>query len=213
MINRACSLVVLAAIGCGRNSPQNATPVPSAVASPTAVPIALPTATAIATAIPTPAPSANEALVFQIATNIEMVPYCLPFPSTYLKEDFSERWEHGRKVFTKPQAHGSNVPPSRMEFQGTCGPRSLKQIYEDDRKAIIAEVGEKAITVSALREKSFALSWKNGQRIRYGKMWIAPNDPGCFVRATFDYQESDRAAFDTIIAKVASSDPACPKGS
>ena len=32
---------------------------------------------------------------------------------------------------------------------------------------------------------------------------------GCFVRATFDYDARERAAFDTIIARVVRADPAC----
>lgn len=142
-----------------------------------------------------------------------MVPYCLPYPAAYLAEDFSERWEHGHKVFTHAAPPGDNkkVAPSRMDLQGTCGPRSLKELYEADRKTIIAEVTEKAMTMSVLRDKSYVLSWRSGDRIHYGKMWVAKNDPGCFVRATFDYDSQEREVFDIIIGKVAAADPTCPK--
>lgn len=148
-----------------------------------------------------------------MAHNNEQVPYCLPYPASYLKEDFSERWEHGRKVFVRiAPSKGSKGKPSRMEFSGSCGPRSLGELYDDDRKNIIAESGsEKAMTMSVLRKDSYVLSWRKDDRIHYGKMWIAKNDPGCFVRAIFDYDVSEREAFDAIIPKVVAADPACPQ--
>lgn len=207
------------ALACSRAPTVNQ--VPSSTPPTPTLPEKAATSTATATAVPvasalpsSPATAWSvDALAFKTAKNMEMVPYCLPYPSAYLPEDFSERWEHGHKVFTrKLQAtDDKKSPPARMEFQGSCGPRSLKELYEADRKAIIAEVSEKAMTMSVLRDKSYVLSWRKNDRIHYGKMWIAANDPGCFVRATFDYDNKEREIFDTIIGKVAAADPTCPK--
>jgi hypothetical protein len=142
--------------------------------------------------------------------NIEMVPYCLPYPSAYMKPDTSERWEHGRKVFVRKAPASARIKPSKMELSGSCGERSLEQIYKADLKSITTETPGAAISVSTLGPSSFAISWREGDRIHYGRMWIAKGDPGCFVRATFDYDVSERAAFDKIIAKVAAASPACP---
>ena len=154
------------------------------------------------------ADASADVFAFQLARNLEMVPYCLPYPSAYLEEDRSERWEHGRKVFTA-RSRTRGVKPSRMDLAGTCGPRSLKELFEADRKDIEAEVPRAVISVSRLERDSYALSWRIGDRIHYGKMWTAKGDAGCFVRATFDYDARERAAFDTIIARVVRADPAC----
>jgi hypothetical protein len=138
-----------------------------------------------------------------------MVPYCLPYPSAYLEEDRSERWEHGRKVLTA-RARSTGVTPSRMDLSGTCGPRSLKELFEADKKDIEGLTPRATITVSKLDRDSYALSWRVGDRIHYGKMWSAKKDAGCFVRATFDYDVRERTAFDTIIPRVISADPTCP---
>lgn len=186
---------------------------PSEAATAPAV-VTAPKAASSSADVPAPSPSATDpkavsALGFRTVQNIEMVPYCLPYPSTYLSADTSERWEHGRKVFTRKSTK-KGAPASRMDLQGVCGPRSLAQLYEDDRKQIASEVPKEAITVSTLRGSSYALSWSKGDRIFYGKMWAAKNDPGCFVKATFEYDTSERATFDTIISHVASADPECP---
>ena len=150
-----------------------------------------------------------DAFAFRTVTNIEMVPYCLPYPSAYLEEDTSERWEHGRKVFTA-RTRTKDVRPSQMDLSGTCGPRSLKELFEADKKDIESRSPGATITVSRLERESYALSWRVGDRIHYGKMWSARGDAGCFVRATFDYDLRERRAFDTIIARVVSADPVCP---
>ena len=97
-----------------------------------------------------------------------------------------------------------------MELAGSCGSRSLKEIYEADRKNIESQVSASAITVGRLQSDAFVLSWRAGDRIHYGKMWSAKGDAGCFVRATFEYGEAERSTFDTIIATVAAADPTCP---
>ena len=63
-----------------------------------------------------------------------------------------------------------------MDLAGTCGTRSLKELYEADRKDIETQVPPAAITVSRLDRGSYALSWRIGDRIHYGKMWTARAD-------------------------------------
>jgi hypothetical protein len=121
-------------------------------------------------------------------------------------EDFSERWEHGHKVFVHRVGSAST---SKMEVAPACGSRSLKEMFDDDKKNITAEDPKVAFAVAALRPESYTLSWRARGRILYGKVWAAAGDPGCFVRVKFDYGEAERAAFDTIIAKVAATTPDC----
>lgn len=140
---------------------------------------------------------------YAMLTNLEMVRYCLPYPSSYMAEDRSERWEHGRHVFVH-QATGA-----KLDIRGWCDETPLKERYESDRARIVTEQHGAPLALNVFHSDSYVLSWKEGKRIHYGKVWASKEEKGCFVGATFDYDESERTLFDQIVSKVTRTDPTC----
>ena len=195
-------------VACRENAPlavasRDAAP-PSLSASATAAAVVPTTATPLASA-----DAASDLLAMRTMRNIEMVPYCLSYPSALMKEDDSDRGEHGRKAFVlKSGKAGPNR--ARMVFSGTCGPTALNELFERDQKDIARDAPDVKFSVKALRADSYALSWRKGDRIHYGKLWTANGDPGCFVRVVFEYGDAERGLFDPIVSRVTASRPDCP---
>ena len=113
----------------------------------------------------------------------------------------------------RPRISPSRAPRQRERARATTSRRSRSCAAPRlvNRPTSGSLVPPATITVSRLERDSYALSWRIGDRIHYGKMWTAKNDEGCFVRATFDYDVRERVAFDAIIAKVTAAGPACPR--
>lgn len=189
-------------LACSRTSPPG-TEKPEGGAAPPAPPSATTLASTPA-AVPSASAAPVDELRYETVTNPEIVPYCLPVPTSYLQEDRSERWEHGRKVFSK------KAPPGRMDLLGFCVEKKLEAMFAEERKAIVAEAGAK-LTVDALKADSYALSWSSKGRIHYEKTWAPKDDAGCFVRAAFEYDPGDQPTFGKVVAKVAAATPSCPK--
>ncbi len=188
---------------------------PLALASRAAAPPPPSASGAVATVVPAhPVALASvdagaDPLAMRTMRNIEMVPYCLSYPSALMKEDDSDRGEHGRKAFVlKSGRVGPNR--ARMVFSGTCGPTALNELFERDQKDIARDAPDVKFSVKALRADSYALSWRKGDRIHYGKLWTAKGDPGCFVRVVFEYGDAERGLFDPIVSRVTASRPDCP---
>lgn len=165
-------------------------------------------------AVLTPTPDASvEAASDPLATrtmqNIEMVTYCLSYPSALMKEDDDARGEHGRKAFVLKSGK-AGPKRARMDWSGTCGPTALSELFERDQRDIVRGAPDAKFSVKALRGDSYALSWRVGERIHYGKLWTAKGDPGCFVRVVFEYGAAERALFDPIVSRVTASRPDCP---
>lgn len=146
----------------------------------------------------------GENLSFTMLTNLEMVKYCLPYPSRYMEEDTRERWEHGRHLFVQRATN------AKLDMRGWCSETPLKELYEKDRARVMKEHPGATFALNVFHSDSYVLSWKVGKRIYYGKVWSSKDDKECFVGATFDYDESERITFDQIVSKVARTDPTCP---
>jgi hypothetical protein len=54
------------------------------------------------------------------------------------------------------------------------------------------------------------LSYAEAGHIFYGKLWKAKDDPGCFVKAVFEYDVSERAIWDQALPKIVAQGPGCP---
>lgn len=197
---RLVSFAALALLGCARReAPAAAREVPGASAGRATTTPSSSLATAATSASPAP-----DAPGFTVVRNLEISPYCLPYPSV-MTEDTSERWEHGRRVFVLPKGQ------ARMDFAALCPSETLAALYADDRRGVEAAAPKEAITVSALHATDYVLSWSAGGRIHWMKVWARPNDAGCFVRVHADYVESERARFDRVLPRVSAADPAsCP---
>ena len=139
-----------------------------------------------------------------LARNIEQVPYCVLYPSPYLQLDTQERLEHGHQVYRSQNGR------SKMSLSPSCGSRPIAQMFEDDKKSIQKEHPGIAFSVSTLKDDAYALSYGKAGRIFYGKLWKAPGDAGCYIKAIFEYDESERAIWDKALPKIVARPPSCP---
>jgi hypothetical protein len=169
-----------------------------------AAPVAPPSAVARATATASATLASVVPPDMALARNIEQVPYCVLYPAPYLKPDSTERLEHGHQVFRSQNGR------SKMSLSPSCGTRTLAQMFDDDKQDIQKKHPGVAFTVSSIKGDGYALSYAEAGHIFYGKLWKAKDDPGCFVKAVFEYDVSERAIWDQALPKIVAQGPGCP---
>jgi hypothetical protein len=174
---------------CDREKPAStAAPSATSVASVPPVPLVPPAPPSAAVS----SPPADER--YETVTNIEQIVFRFPYPASYLKEEPSG--VRAKKVFV------SHDKKATMILQGMLTDRPLAELYARDRNDIAKDHPGAKIALSALKDRSFVLSWSAGGRITYVKKWLT--DDKDVVMAFFEYPESEKDAFDRIIPRVTS---------
>lgn len=188
-------------IGASLHVLSNSTPQPAARVTPvSAGSVRAPTDDAAVPKAANPVGSAE--LAYAVVENIELVPYCLPYPAR-MKEDARDRGTHGRHAFV------SAGSATKLVFDTSCGPRSHAELHMDDVAKLRAERPNVTFDFDSLRSDGYVISWHAGRALHFGRVWTAPDEDGCFVRAILDSDEGDRPTFDAVVRKLTSASPRC----
>jgi len=160
---------------------------------------------------PPPPPSRGTGgvqLRYSETRNLEMVPYCFAYPSTLFRES-TEKREHGTKAFVPIASFVPKAQEAHYEVSPTCGPRKLAKLFADDEAQIRKANPGVRFSEHTIDAGTYALGWRAGDRVHYGKMWATKDDPQCFVRALLDYDAREERLYAPVVAALATATLVC----
>lgn len=102
-------------------------------------------------------------LQFDTLQNIEQITFCLPYPSSYMKEDFEQNDSRAKHVFVSKNKKG------KMILQGLWSDLSFEEIYKNHHATITKDYPNAEITTSFLIVDNYAICWLDSNTIFYVK--------------------------------------------
>ncbi len=138
---------------------------------------------------------------FELLKNIEMIPFCLPFPEKVFKRDFSKPYPKGKHVLLSSDGNINLI------FEGTFIDVPFDNLFEkylDDLSEITAD----KLRAEEFSKNQFKLSWEKDGSIIWLKKWRV--DDNEVVTARIEYSKAKDKRVNELIALLSKLDfPSC----
>lgn len=165
---------------------------------------------------PQPVPKEKNAVIWEVAENVEQLVYCLPYPAS-LMSIADQGHPHGSLVYAargKAKHAGGHTP--KLEFSIMSGSRPVSAYFAEDEAGIREQHKGAVILTKVVDAAGYVLDWRADDVIHRTKMWLMPRDAGAsgpdrdFVLSTLEYPAGEDAIWAPVAEKIRGASPVCP---